>query len=282
MNSISKEAFIPRRIKNADKFTYKKVLIIAGAKGMAGAAYFSAYSAYITGAGLVKIFTVEENRQILQTLLPEALISCHTEDEQDMSLLDKELDWSDHLVIGPGLGRDEYAFKLTENVIKNYKKPMVIDADALYVLAKNEDLRSFLAPNMLLTPHIIEMSRLIGKDTKYISEHMEEVAKDFSRQNHTNIILKAHESIIACVDESVYLSNFSSSAMAKGGSGDILTGVIAGLSALNFDIIKAARYACLIHGLSGSMASKIKGEHGVLARDIIECIPEVMKDYMLS
>jgi len=74
MNAISKEAFIPRRIKNADKFTYKKVLIIAGAKGMAGAAYFSAYSAYITGAGLVKIFTVDENRQILQTLLPEALI----------------------------------------------------------------------------------------------------------------------------------------------------------------------------------------------------------------
>lgn len=282
MNVISKEAFIPRRIKNADKFTYKKVLIIAGAKGMAGAAYFAAYAAYKTGAGLVKILTVEENRQIIQTLLPEALISCYSNEKFDVSLVNKELNWSDHLVIGPGLGRDEYAFELVAEVIKDYKKPMVIDADALYVLAMKKDLSAFLSSNMLLTPHMIEMSRLIDKDTTYINEHMEKVAKDYSQKNNTNIILKAYKSIIAGVDKSVYISDSGSAAMAKGGSGDVLTGIIAGFIALGFDIIKAARYACFIHGLSGTLASKIKGEHGVLARDIVDFIPEAMKEYMLS
>ena len=282
MNLISNEAFIPRRIKNADKFTYKKVLIIAGAKGMAGAAYFAAYAAYKTGAGLVKVLTVEENRPIIQTLLPEALISCYSDEKIDISLLDKELNWSDHLVIGPGLGRNECAFELVAEVIKDYKKPMVIDADALYVLAMKKDLSAFLSSNMLLTPHMIEMSRLIDKDTTYINEHMEKVAKDYSQKNNTNIILKAYKSIIAGVDKSVYISDSGSAAMAKGGSGDVLTGIIAGFIALGFDIIKAARYACFIHGLSGTLASKIKGEHGVLARDIVDFIPEAMKEYMLS
>ena len=282
MNLISNEAFIPRRIKNADKFTYKKVLIIAGAKGMAGAAYFAAHAAYKTGAGLVKVLTVEENRPIIQTLLPEALISCYSDEKIDISLLDKELNWSDHLVIGPGLGRDEYAFELVAEVIKDYKKPMVIDADALYVLAMQKDLSTFLSSNMLLTPHMIEMSRLIGKDTTYIGEHMEDVARDYSQKNNTNIILKSYKSIIAGVDESVYVSDYGCAAMAKGGSGDVLTGIIAGFIALGFDIIKAARYACLIHGLSGTLASKIKGEHGVLAGDIVDFIPEAMKEYMLS
>lgn len=282
MNLISNEAFIPRRIKNADKFTYKKVLIIAGAKGMAGAAYFAAYAAYKTGAGLVKVLTVEENRPIIQTLLPEALISCYSDEKIDISLLDKELNWSDHLVIGPGLGRNECAFELVAEVIKDYKKPMVIDADALYVLAMQKGLSTFLSSNMLLTPHMIEMSRLIGKDTTYIGEHMEDVARDYSQKNNTNIILKSYKSIIAGVDESVYVSDSGSAAMAKGGSGDVLTGIIAGFIALGFDIIKAARHACLIHGLSGTLASKIKGEHGVLARDIVDFIPEAMKEYMLS
>ena len=235
-----------------------------------------------TGAGLVKILTVEENRQIIQTLLPEALISCYSNEKFDVSLVNKELNWSDHLVIGPGLGRDEYAFELVAEVIKDYKKPMVIDADALYVLAMKKDLSAFLSSNMLLTPHMIEMSRLIDKDTTYINEHMEKVAKDYSQKNNTNIILKAYKSIIAGVDKSVYISDSGSAAMAKGGSGDVLTGIIAGFIALGFDIIKAARYACFIHGLSGTLASKIKGEHGVLARDIVDFIPEAMKEYMLS
>ena len=214
--------------------------------------------------------------------MPEALISCYSDEKIDISLLDKELNWSDHLVIGPGLGRNECAFELVAEVIKDYKKPMVIDADALYVLAMQKDLSTFLSSNMLLTPHMIEMSRLIGKDTTYIGEHMEDVARDYSQKNNTNIILKSYKSIIAGVDESVYVSDSGCAAMAKGGSGDVLTGIIAGFIALGFDIIKAARYACLIHGLSGTLASKIKGEHGVLARDIVDFIPEAMKEYMLS
>ena len=274
---------IPGRRKDANKGTYKRVLIVAGSCGMCGAAFLSALSAYRTGAGLVYILTVSENRQILQTLLPEAIV--YTYDPEEVmnpdsvwtEKLDDIVSKKDIIVAGPGRGTEEYAAALLAQIFEKSGVPMIVDADALNIIAERPDLASALGEDTIVTPHPGEMSRLTGLTTAEIGATRIQTACDFAEQYGVTCVLKGYETVTVTNEGQVYVNKSGSPALAKGGSGDVLTGIIAGLMCLGLDPQTAAPLGVYVHGLAGEAAAKKFGEHGVLARDVADAVCDVMK-----
>lgn len=306
---------LPPRKNYSNKGTYGKVLIIAGSKGMSGAAYLSAKAAYRTGAGLVKVLTSEANRVILQTLLPEALFSAYDEagmdaDERQQKLLE-EMSWATVIVIGPGLGQSDSAHELIEAVIRKSTVPVIIDADGINYLAGKLDyvrerkqtlvsgsdnkpdkkadrdsdkyriaerikqLAGILKENTILTPHLAELSRLIGISVPEIANNLIDTASQCSYNNKLIYAIKDARTIVAN-DSSRYINVSGNSGMATGGSGDVLTGIIAALIAQGMEAYQAACLAVYIHGLSGDAAAEKKGPYSMMAGDITDSIETVL------
>ena len=143
---------LPFRPSEANKGDFGKVLLIAGSIGMAGSAYLNAKAAYYIGAGLVKIYTHEDNRIILQTLLPEAIVVTYREYEPEV--LDQLFQWSDVLLMGSGVGLSPVSYDICNYVSRHYHKPLVIDGDGLYILSKSTELLPLLKEDCILTPHV--------------------------------------------------------------------------------------------------------------------------------
>lgn len=262
-------SMIPKRPAHSNKGTFGKLLIIAGSMNMAGAAILCGKAAYRMGVGLVKVLTTEENRTILQSSLPEAILSTYGKKvEQDVIV--KELKWADAVVIGPGLGMDVNARKLVDIVLSNVNVPLVVDADALNIIS--EDTSRLLLPHtdMIVTPHLGEMSRLTGNTVPWIQNHILDSAKDFASQYHVTCVLKDFRTIIANAYGPNYVNITGNSGMATAGSGDVLSGIIGGLVALGMDSEKAASFGVMIHGMAGDNAKLQKGEAAMMASDIIE------------
>ncbi len=264
---------LPDRPADANKGTFGKVLVIAGSEGMSGAAYLSALGAYSAGAGLVKILTSQSNRVILQTLLPEAIVSPYDPDQMEDpaemdSLIQSACDWADTIVMGPGMGTAPYVRVLMEVVLEHAYVPMVIDADALNAIALNPYLLRYLTENMVLTPHVGEMSRLTGLGVQEIKDSPIRAARSYSSRTGAVCVLKDAATVIADKDGNTFINTSGCNAMAKGGSGDVLSGVIGALLAQGMEETYAAAYGVYIHGLAGEEAAREKGERGVLAHDI--------------
>ena len=273
-------SLIPRRRPDSHKGTYGRVLIAAGSEGMCGAAYLSALAAYRTGAGLVKILTVQDNIPILHTLLPEALLSSYPPElaqddpEQFKSLIEKECAWASVIVLGPGLGQAPHVKLLVQNVLLSAYVPIIVDADGLNAVAQFPHLAGYFTENVIVTPHLGEMARLTGMDTDELREDLAGAAARYSEDMGVTCVLKDSVTVVARRDGSLSVGDSGCGAMAKGGSGDVLTGVIAGLIVLGLSEDDAASAGVWIHGMAGHRAAERKGEHSVLARDIAESIFE--------
>ena len=269
---------IPQRKQDSHKGTYGKVLIAAGSGGMCGAAYLSALAAYRTGAGLVKILTVETNVQILQTLLPEAIIASYPEGmeaeepEAFRELVERECAWASVIVLGPGLGRGRHVVKLTEYVLLSAYVPIILDADGLNTVAEYPHLSEFFTENVNVTPHLGEMARLTGQEVETLKEDLPGAAVAYCEDKGVTCVLKDAVSVVAGKDGSVFINSSGCGAMAKAGSGDVLTGLIAGLIALGLQEDEAASLGVWLHGLAGDRAAKRKGDHSILAREIADSI----------
>lgn len=269
---------IPARKADSHKGTYGKVLIAAGSEGMCGAAYLSALAAYRMGAGLVKILTADKNVPILQTLLPEAIISayqpllCEEEPEAFRELVEKECAWASVIVLGPGLGKEGHVRKLVEYVLLSAYVPIILDADGLNAVADYPYLADYFTENVIVTPHLGEMSRLTGKEISELRENLTEAALLYSEEKGVTCVLKDTVTVTACKDGNIYLGTSGCGALAKGGSGDVLTGVIAGLLALGLTEDEAASLGVWVHGLAGSTAGENIGMHSVLARETADAI----------
>jgi NAD(P)H-hydrate epimerase len=273
---------IPERRRDSNKGTFGKVLVIAGAKNMAGAAYLSALAAYRTGAGLVKVFTPEENRLVIQTKLPEAILSTYDpkqaeEDPEEFSELIKEqTGWADVIVLGPGIGREEYTKTLVETVLSDAYVPIIMDADAVNLAAENEYLKGYFTENIILTPHVLEMSRLSGKTVGEIKENLVKAAWEFSERYGVTCVIKDAATVTARRDGKIFVNRSGTPAMAKGGSGDVLTGVIAGFIAIGMEECDAASLGVYVHGLAGEKAEAAAGTHSVLAGELADHLMEVI------
>ncbi len=267
--------YMPDRKQDSHKGSYGKTLIIAGCKGMAGAAYLNAYAAYMTGAGLVQIYTVEENRQVLQQLLPEAIIT--TYDFFDEKEIIKLLRWADVVSVGSGLGTSEKSRKILHTVLENVTVPCVIDADGLNLIADNPKYkRYFEKGGFILTPHMKVMSRLTGNTVSELKENKKELLSKFVERYPVTCAMKDARTFVAKKGHHMYVNLSGNSAMAKGGSGDVLTGVIAGLLSQGMEEFDAAWLGVFLHGCSGDKAREHKGAYSVLARDLAEYLSHVL------
>lgn len=283
MYELSDLSLIPPRAPTANKGSCGHVLVIAGSKGMSGAAYLSALAAYRTGAGLVRILTPEANRAILQIQLPEAVITVYEEEtllrerEAWKAQLSDLIAWSSVIVLGPGLGKEPYVRRLVGDVMEASYVPVIVDADGLNAIAEEPSLTGFYTENMILTPHVGEFSRLTNRPLEEILGDLSGAAAAYRDRYGVTICLKASESVTATVDGALYRTASGTAALAKAGSGDVLTGVIAGLICLGFDEGQAASFGSFLHGLAGREAAKKSAAHGILAREIAAEIPCVMR-----
>lgn len=272
-----------------NKGTFGRVVIIAGSSGMAGAAYLSALAAYRTGAGLVDIVTPKCNRLVLQQLLPEAVLHCISEiseiskdeDEEQLAYLRNEvLPKAKAIVIGPGLSTDTLAKKLLDMVLewnRSQNCPIVIDADALNLLAMrtNIDHAEYLGENVILTPHPGELGRLMNSSAKEAAKNLLYFAEELQKKFGCICVCKDARTVIL-TQKKRYLNLTGNSGMATGGSGDVLTGVIASLAAQGLSAERAAVLGVWLHGAAGDEAAKEKSPYSMIARDLADGLSKVL------
>lgn len=267
---------IPLRKEDGNKGTFGKVLVIAGSVGMSGAAYLCAAAAYKMGAGLVKVLTVEENREILQMQLPEALVCSYSEDNID-EVVKRECQWSTSVIIGPGLGQGAYVKTLVRTVMKEmYSRkdtcPLIMDSDALNTIANYPKLEKYYGPHIIITPHMKEMSRLTQITIEELKANPVLQAREYSKKHGVTCVLKDAVSVVTDKEEEIYLTVSGNSALAKGGTGDVLTGMIGGLTCIGLLGVNAAAWGSYLHGRAGSLATLKVGKHGLLASELLEYI----------
>ena len=267
---------IPKRRPDTHKGSYGKVLMITGSKGMAGAAFLSAYAAYKCGAGIVQIYTAEENRIVLQSLLPEAIISTYTNHDADK--IKELLSWTDVTCIGCGLGTGSISNDILNTVLNINTKPIVIDADGINMLKDKLDIIKNKKYPVIITPHMMEMSRLTGRSVLEIKENRFDIIEEFTDNNNVVCVLKDARTVVSKRKEKYYVNTSGNNSMAKGGSGDVLAGMITAFLAEGADDITSACLGVYIHGCSGDMARDLHGEYSVIGRELAETVECVLKD----
>ncbi len=291
------------RDKHANKGSYGKLLVIGGSRGMAGAAYLCSLAAFRTGIGMVKVLGPECNRVILQTALPEAMYQStdlKPDEDMDGEAIAESIDWADIIVIGPGLSKSTEAVGLMRHIgsktlgrALRAKALVVYDADALNIISGfihgdgelTDTAKRLLGQcsNTVITPHIGEMARLTGRSIDYIKAHQSETAEDFSRSYGVTVVLKDAVTVVAAehADTSgnrALAIDSGCGAMAKAGSGDVLCGFIAGITAVfKGDVADSVPAAVYLHGRAGCIAAKKTGCHSILAEDIANCAAEAMR-----
>ena len=267
---------LPAREEDSHKGSYGKLLVIAGCNQMAGAAVLAAKAAYRMGTGLVKVVTAEENRSILLTLMPEALVSVYGKNIDKKKLIE-ELKWADAVVLGPGIGTSAVAEELLSTVLMNITVPLVLDADALNLLAKEPE--RLLRPHMdiVVTPHLGEMSRLTKDAVSYIKTKLIDAAREFAQTYDVICVLKDAHTITAVPYGMTYLNLSGNNGLATGGSGDVLSGIIGALLAQGLKADMAAPLGVYIHGRAADEEVKNTGCRGMMAQDILNGLMNIWK-----
>lgn len=257
---------IPPRRLDTNKGSFGKVLVIAGSEGMCGAAYFAAAAAYRCGAGLVRIYTANCNRVVLQSLLPEAMIST-----RETTKLEELISWASVICMGPGIGTDEFLYEDLSLVLSS-NKPCILDADALNLIAMKKEYLNRLGEHIIITPHLGEMARLCACAISELKSDLCGAAVGFAAKYHVNLVLKDAHSIVALPNGDAYIITTGNPGMSTGGSGDVLCGMIAGLISVGTLVMNAAYGGAVLHGMAGECAKKEKGMAGMLASDLLHSI----------
>ncbi len=267
---------LPKRVQDSNKGTYGRLLVIAGSDGMAGAAVLSAEAAYRTGCGLVYVLTPEENRVIIQTRLPEAVYLRRDED------LSKKLSGKySAAILGPGLGMGKEALNTVLLALRTLNAPIVMDADALNIVAKYGEVRDAVrnyAHGIIMTPHLLEAARLLGKTLEDLPEDRREVARQISEKYKCVCVAKSANTVCYAPDREIFTCLVDNDGLATGGSGDVLAGIIGGFLAQDSsDPYKSAVLGVGVHSLAGKVAASECGERYMLAGDIIRGMRDVLK-----
>jgi len=284
----------PRAVAG-NKGNYGHVLILAGSMGKTGAAAMAARAALRAGAGLATVATPRSVVPIISTLGMEFMTEPLPETEDGaISLralegerLDALMARKTVLAVGPGIGANSETAELVRAVVNKYPLPLVLDADGLNAFAGRMDsFRQDLRPTGLtvFTPHPGEMARLAGMTTAEIQARRLEVAREFSKQFGVTLVLKGFRTLIASPDGQMRVNPTGNPGMAKGGTGDVLTGLLAGLLAQHpqHPVGEVAAAAVYLHGLAGDVAAEKLGQHSMLAGDLLEEIPQAYKELVIG
>ncbi len=258
-----------RRRADSHKGSYGKVLLIAGFGEMSGACCMAAEAAYRCGAGLVRVVTSEDSKRTLQARTPELMVSSYEKSDWECEL-SEQIAWADVIAIGPGIGMGDDAKRALELVLSSQKK-LVLDADALNLL--DGDLNR-IPKGAVLTPHPVELSRLLCLPIEEIKKDRIGVLQNYGIREDIVLVCKDARTIIA-QGKRFCINLNGNSGMATGGSGDVLSGILAAMLASGLDTYEAACSAVRIHAEAGDAAANDLSEHSMLATDIIARLPDV-------
>lgn len=252
----------PRPI-NTHKGRYGHVLVIGGDAGFTGAARMAGEAAARVGAGLVSIATRQEHASMMNSARPELMVH-GVEDEKVFHQLAEH---ANVIAIGPGLGQSEWSKQLLGYAFES-GLPLIADADALNLLSANPQKRE----NWILTPHVGEAARLLGRSSQEVEENRYAAARSLQNEFGGICILKGPGSLVCSKDDPMFLCTDGNPGMASGGMGDVLTGLIAGLVAQDVDLLDAACLGICLHGAAGDGAAKAAGQRGLLASDLMSWV----------
>ncbi len=260
----------------SNKGDFGRVLVMAGSRGMCGAAFLSALAAYRCGAGIVEIFTPECNRGSLQTLLPEAVVTAYSGHLPDVEMLRSSLMKARCAVVGPGLSTDSAARVTVRECFRQSAVPIICDADALNVCAADSLAFPTDVP-VIVTPHPGELSRLSELTVANILDNPFESARNYAAENGVVCVSKLSRTVISDGRE-VFVNIAGSPALSKGGSGDVLTGVIAGMLCQGLSPMGAACLGVYIHSIAGEKLQREQGVYSPLARELADACGSVLAD----
>ncbi len=277
------------RVREGNKGSYGHVLVIGGSLGKAGAAAMAGFAALRTGAGLSTVATPRSVLAIVASFHPEVMTDPLAETEQGTislralgagldSLLERKT-----LAIGPGISRNSETAEFVRAIVKrgdtspvaNSVVNMVVDADALNAFEGSASQLNGRGRTLVITPHPGEMSRLTGLSIAEIQANRLEVARNFAREHELIVVLKGHRTLVAAPDGTVWVNPTGNPGMATGGTGDVLTGMVAGLIAQHPQhALEATALAVYLHGLAGDLASESVGENSLVATDLLRFLPQ--------
>lgn len=264
-------SWIPKRKRDSHKGDYGRVHILSGCVGYTGAPYFASEAAVRSGAGLVYLHVPQEIWSVLAVKCTETMVF-----SVDEASLPTKLSEADAVLIGPGLGRDPLRDSRTRKLAKELQKPLVLDADGINAVAGHIDVLK-ARKNLLtvLTPHEGEFARLFGIDAKGIDRAV--AAEHFARESGCVVVLKGHRTITAFPDGRLYRNTTGNPGMAKGGSGDVLSGIILSLLGQGISPEQAIPAAVWLHGRAGDLCAMRLGEYGMTPSDLLRAIPEAFQ-----
>lgn len=285
-NLLEKElvkGWLPFRPNSSHKGDYGRVLVIAGSKGMAGAACLAAEAAARAGAGLVTLAVPEAVYNPVAAKLAEVMVvPVPDTGEGTLSLkavpvIKDMLKRADVLALGPGISAMDETQEAVREIVLMSALPTVLDADGLNALAGHTEMLKNVKGPMVLTPHPGEMGRLTGLSPGLVQQDRLKLARSWSSKWRAVLVLKGARSLVASPGGAVYINPSGNPGMATGGSGDVLTGIIAGLMAQGMEPARAAAAGVFLHGLAGDRAAMEKGMMGLIAGDILEALPAVTR-----
>lgn len=271
-----RELFKPR-VNSGNKGTFGTAMIVAGQYGMAGAALLAGSACLRSGCGKVMVHTPLLNNNIIQIGLPEAIIHHDYNEKRFCNPISSDTRF-DAICIGPGIGTHTDTSRALYDQIRRTRCPLVLDADALNIIARNKEWLDFLPAKTIITPHPLEFQRLT--DCKNDGYSRLKVAQELSESHELIVILKGHHTAICLPDGRVYFNSTGNSGMATAGSGDVLSGIIVSLLAQHYQPSVAALIAVFLHGKAGDLASSTLGEYSITASDIVNNISNSFRDLL--
>ncbi len=274
---------ITPRSPDSHKGDYGHVLLVAGSLGKTGAAHLSAMGALRAGAGLVTVATPADCLPIVAALAPEymtvPLRSAH-DNGLDVEAVDALIELArDVIAIGPGLGQAPGTRQFVKALVDRATAPLVVDADGLNAFSNDPDaLTGREGRDVIITPHPGEMARLVGMSTDEVQANRLDIARNFAVQHHVYVVLKGHRTLIATPDEKVFINPTGNAGMATGGTGDVLTGMIAAWLGQLLDAEAACKLAVYLHGMAGDLADADESDVSLVASDVAAHVGDAIQE----
>ena len=274
---------LPERPRDGHKGTFGTVVVLAGSQGYTGAAYLTSMGAARSGAGIVRLMVAQSIYPILAEKCTEVVVGPVPEispgvvGHAALSAVLRGFTGAASGIVGPGIGRDTSTRRLIEDLLPKVTVPLVLDADALNLLSEHRSILPKLSPEIVLTPHPAEFGRLANLETSAVQKDRRGIASRFAKTWNKVVVLKGAGTVIAAPDGRITLNPIATPALASGGTGDVLAGLIGGLMAQKLPPFEAAVTGVHIHSIAGTDLEASIGQAGVLASDLLPQIPRVME-----
>lgn len=275
------KSILPARSLDSHKGSFGTLLSICGSVGFAGAAILSCKAALRCGVGMVNVALPKSIYSIVSPQVPEAICTLLSENDRgtlcknEVEVLKWPLEKSSACLIGCGLGCNEDTKNVVLSVLESYNKPILLDADGINSICSNIDVLTSAKSQIVLTPHPGEMARILNTSVLYVIENLKKVALEFSQKYQKILVLKGSKTIISSPDGEIFINDLENSGLSKGGSGDVLSGIIASFLAQGLEPLNAAILGVYLHSRAGKICASKLSDRAMLPSDIIYALPEL-------